>query len=183
MIIDLDPTTGATFEKVRTAAMHVRHALDAWALPSFIKTSGKSGLHLFVPIVRGPTQTEVHAVARDVAHAIATQHPRVFTTEYRVAKRPRGLVLLDHNQNSAGHTMAGPYSVRPTPTATVSTPLDWDELEAGATPGDFTIATVARRLAARADPWRAASRDKHRIDLEAWRERMLGVRNRRRRAG
>ena len=171
LVIDLDPQEGARFEKVRAAAMHVKDALDAWGLPAFIKTSGKSGLHLYVPIVRGPTQREVHAVARDVAIAIAARHPRLFTTEYRVANRPRGTVLLDFNQNSAGHTLAGAYSVRPTPSATVSTPITWAELLEGAVPRDFTIVTVPMRLAQRGDAWESMA--DRRINLTAWREGVM----------
>ena len=166
LVIDLDPQEGARFEKVRTAAMHVKDALDAWGLPAFIKTSGKSGLHLYVPIVRGPTQREVHAVARDLAIAIAARHPRLFTTEYRIADRPRGTVLLDYNQNSAGHTLAGAYSIRPTPSATVSAPITWAELLEGAVPRDFTIVTVPMRLAQQGDPW--SEMDRRRIDLDGW---------------
>jgi bifunctional non-homologous end joining protein LigD len=170
LVIDLDPVEGTRFEKVRTAALHVKDALDAWSLPAFIKTSGATGLHLFVPIERGPSQREVHAVARDIAIAIAARHPRLFTTEYRIANRPRGTVLLDFNQNSAGHTLAGAYSVRPTPSATVSTPLDWRELRDGAVPRDFTIVTVPLRLSQREDPWSSARIQ--RVDLVSWRDRM-----------
>ena len=182
LVIDLDPQEGARFEKVRTAALHVKEALDAWGLPAFIKTSGKSGLHLYVPIVRGPMQREVHAVARDLAIAIAARHPRLFTTEYRIADRPRGTVLLDFNQNSAGHTLAGAYSVRPTPAATVSTPITWQELRDGVVPRDFTMVTVPMRLAQRGDAWDAIDRqrgdawdaiDRQRVDLSGWREGMM----------
>ncbi|MDB4884043.1 MAG: hypothetical protein JWL95_2809 [Gemmatimonadetes bacterium] len=179
LVIDLDPVEGTRFEKVRTAALHVKDALDAWSLPAFIKTSGATGLHLFVPIMRGPSQREVHDVARDIAVAIAARHPRLFTTEYRIANRPRGAVLLDFNQNAAGHTLAGAYSVRPTPTATVSTPLDWSDVQQGAVPRDFTVVTVPMRLSQRDDPWRAARLDAARLDLLTWRERMLGGRARR----
>jgi bifunctional non-homologous end joining protein LigD len=175
LVIDLDPTEGTRFEKVRSAALHVKEALDAWALPSFIKTSGATGVHVYVPILRGPTQREVHGVARDVATAIAARHPRLFTTEYRIANRPRGTVLLDFNQNSAGHTLAGVYSARPTPSATVSTPLAWSEVLEGAVPRDFTLVTVPMRLSQRADPWSRAELDRARVDLLAWREGMIGV--------
>ena len=171
LVIDLDPQEGARFEKVRASALHVKEALDAWGLPAFIKTSGKSGLHLYVPIVRGPTQREVHSVARDLAIAIAARHPRLFTTEYRIADRPRGTVLLDFNQNSPGHTLAGAYSVRPTPSATVSTPITWAELLEGAVPRDFTIVTVPMRLAQRGDAWEDLSR--RRVDLPEWREGLM----------
>jgi bifunctional non-homologous end joining protein LigD len=176
LVIDLDPTEGTRFEKVRAAALHVKDALDAWGLPSFIKTSGASGLHLYVPIVRGPTQREVHGVARDLATAIASRHRRVFTTEYRIANRPRGTVLLDFNQNSPGHTLAGVYSARPTPSATVSTPLHWSELREGAVPRDFTLVTVPLRLSHRTDPWSRAEQDRARVDLLVWRQEVLGVR-------
>jgi bifunctional non-homologous end joining protein LigD len=178
LVIDLDPVKGTRFEKVRAAALHVKEALDAWSLPAFIKTSGATGLHLFVPIVRGPTQREVHAVARDIAVTIAARHPRLLTTEYRIANRPRGTVLLDFNQNAAGHTLAGAYSVRPTPAATVSTPLEWRELLEGAVPRDFTIVTVPMRLSQREDPWSEPRMDRARVDLMKWREGMMvgGVR-------
>jgi bifunctional non-homologous end joining protein LigD len=141
-----------------------------------VKTSGATGLHLFVPIVRGPTQREVHAVARDLAIAIAARDPRLFTTEYRIANRPRGTVLLDFNQNSAGHTLAGAYSARPTPSATVSTPLAWSELRAGAVPRDFTLVTVPLRLSQQEDPWSARQLDRARVDLMRWRSTMMGER-------
>jgi bifunctional non-homologous end joining protein LigD len=178
LVIDLDPVEGTRFERVRAAALHVKEALDAWSLPAFIKTSGATGLHLFVPIVRGPTQREVHAVARDIAVTIAARHPRLLTTEYRIANRPRGTVLLDFNQNAAGHTLAGAYSVRPTPAATVSTPLEWRELLEGAVPRDFTIVTVPMRLSQREDPWSEPRMDRARVDLMKWREGMMvgGVR-------
>ena len=169
---------GTKFEKVRSAALLVKEALDAWSLPSFVKTSGATGLHLFVPIARGPTQREVHAVARDISLAISARHPRVFTTEYRIANRPRGSVLLDFNQNSAGHTLAGAYSVRPTPSATVSTPLDWSEVRDGAVPRDFTLVTVPLRLSQREDPWSGGAMNRARVDLLDWRERMMGARRR-----
>jgi bifunctional non-homologous end joining protein LigD len=183
LVIDLDPVKGTRFEKVRAAALHVKEALDSWGLPAFIKTSGATGLHLFVPIVRGPSHREIHGVARDIAIAVAARHPRLFTTEYRIANRPRGTVLLDFNQNSAGHTLAGAYSARPTPTATVSTPLAWSELLEGAVPRDFTIVTVPLRLWQRADPWGTGLLDRRRVELMEWRERMIGASAPKRRVG
>ena len=112
--------------------------------------------------------------ARDIAVAIEARHPRLFTTEYRIANRPRGTVLLDFNQNAAGHTLAGAYSVRPTPSATVSTPLEWRELLEGAVPRDFTIVTVPMRLSQREDPWASARLDRARVELMEWREGMMG---------
>jgi DNA polymerase LigD, polymerase domain len=176
LVIDLDPVPGVLFTKVRTAALRVKDALDAWNLPGFVKTSGATGLHLFVPIERGPEQEAVHDVARDIAGAIEAQHPKIFTTEYRVARRPKGRVLLDHNQNSLGHHLAGAYTVRPRPTATVSMPIEWDELAEGVSPLDFTMTTVPPRLEAHGDAWAPDRIAKARIDLVAWRDRMLGPR-------
>ena len=147
LVIDLDPVQGVGFAKVRTAALAVKDALDAWSFPAFIKASGASGMHLYLPITRGPSQREVHATARDICIAIGSRNPRLFTTEYRIANRPRGLVLLDFNQSAPGHTSAGPYSVRPTLHATVSAPVDWDDIAAGIVPRDLMLATVPPRLA------------------------------------
>jgi len=80
-------------------------------------------------------------------------------------------VLLDFNQNSAGHTLAGAYSVRPTPSATVSSPITWGELLAGSVPRDFTLVTVPMRLAQQGDPWKDLSR--RRVDLLGWKEGLL----------
>ena len=130
-----------------------------------MKTSGATGLHVFVPIERGPSHHELHDAARDVATAIEAQHPSIFTLEYRIKNRPRGRVLLDHNQNALGHHLAGAYAVRPTPTAAVSTPLDWAEIEASATPRDFTIASVPGRLRDRDDPWATRRMHPASVDL------------------
>jgi bifunctional non-homologous end joining protein LigD len=179
LVIDLDPVEGTRFEKVRTAALRVKEALDAWSLPSFIKTSGATGLHLHVPIERGPSQREVHAVARDIAAAIAARDTKLFTLEYRVANRPRGMVLLDVDQNAASHTLAGPWSARPTPYATVSCPIEWNELSAGAVARDFTIATVPLRLSQHDDPWSVERMRRARVDLLVWRDNMHGAAHRR----
>jgi bifunctional non-homologous end joining protein LigD len=173
LVIDLDPVPGVPFSKVRKSALLVKAALDAWGLPGFVKTSGATGMHLFVPIERGPSQAEVHKVARSIAHAIESQHPSVFTTEYVIARRPRGRVLLDHNQNALGHHLAGPYVVRPKPTAPVSTPLEWSELEESVDPRRFTMATVPSRLEQRGDPWDMNTIARARIDLVAWEAGML----------
>ena len=169
LVIDLDPVEGVRFEKVRKAAFAVKAALDAWSVPAFVKTSGGTGLHLFVPIERGPVQRDVLAIAREMCVAIAAKHPKLFTTEYRVANRPRGTVLLDFNQNSPGHTLAGAYCARPTPSATVSMPLEWDDLANGAVPKDFTLATVPSLATKREDPWDIRKLEGKRMDLVAWR--------------
>ena len=126
---DLDPGVGATFERVLETARVVREALDALKMPSLVKTTGSKGLHVYVPIVRGPVQKQVWTFAKALAQELAARHPALITAEYRVAKRPRGRVLVDYNQNAWGRTLASIYSVRPRPEATVSTPVTWKEVE------------------------------------------------------
>jgi bifunctional non-homologous end joining protein LigD len=138
---------------VREAAFALRELLDELRLPSWVKTSGSKGLHVYVPIVRGPTQREVWEMARAIGTELARRRPKLVTAVYRVADRPAGRVLVDFNQNQWGRTLASVYSVRPTPRATVSAPLDWDELAAGATIADFTIDNMPARIAARGDLW------------------------------
>jgi bifunctional non-homologous end joining protein LigD len=144
---DLDPVKGAGFERVRDAALVLREALDGLKMPSYPKTTGSRGIHVYVPITRGPTQKEVWEVAKALAQALATTRPALITAEYSVAKRPAGRVLVDYNQNAWGRTLASVYSVRPQPQATVSTPVTWAEVEAGVAIEDFRIDNVPARVA------------------------------------
>ena len=107
-------------------------------MPSLVKTTGSKGLHVYVPIVRGPMQKQVWTFAKALAQELAARHPALITAEYRVAKRPQGRVLVDYNQNAWGRTLASIYSVRPRPEATVSTPVTWNEVERGVRIEDFT---------------------------------------------
>jgi bifunctional non-homologous end joining protein LigD len=97
-------------------------------MPSLVKTTGSKGLHVYVPIVRGPVQKAVWTFAKALAQELAARHPALITAEYRVAKRSRGRVLVDYNQNAWDRTLASIYSVRPRPEATVSTPVTWKEI-------------------------------------------------------
>lgn len=162
---DLDPGDGASFERVRECALVLRDALDTLRVRAFAKTSGSKGLHVYVPIVRGPTQKAVWTFAKALAVELASRHRGLMTSEYRVARRPRGRVLLDYNQNAWGRTLASIYSVRPTPGATVSTPLTWEELERGRGIGDFHIGNVPARLARRGDLWQGLLASRGRADL------------------
>ena len=119
---------GATFDRVLETALIVREALDSLKMPSFVKTTGSRGLHVYVPIVRGPVQKQVWTFAKALAQELASRHPALITAEYRVAKRPRGRVLVDYNQNAWGRTLASIYSPRPRPEA--------DGLDAGDVEGD-----------------------------------------------
>jgi bifunctional non-homologous end joining protein LigD len=148
---DLDPGPGAPFSQVLEAALLVRDALDTLKMPSYPKTSGSKGLHIYVPIKRGPTQKDVWTFTKALAMTLAERYPAILTAQYRVAKRPRGRVLVDYNQNAWGRTLASLYSVRPTPVASVSTPLTWKEVERGVTSEQFTMEVVLKRVEKQGD--------------------------------
>jgi len=162
---DLDPGAGATFERVLETALVVREALDTLKMKSVVKTTGSKGLHVYVPIVRGPEQGEVRTFAHVLAQELARRTPALITAEYRVAKRPRGRVLVDYNQNRWGSTLASIYSVRPRPEATVSTPVTWKEVEQGLRIEDFTVRNVPARVRKIGDVWKPLLGTRGRFDL------------------
>ena len=164
---DLDPVPGASFAKVLDAALLVREALVSLRMRPLVKTTGSSGVHIYVPIVRGPTQKQVWTFAKALAQQLAASHPKQLTAEYRIAKRPRGRVLVDYNQNAWGRTLASIYSPRPKPRATVSTPVTWDEVEAGFALEDFRIDNVPARIAELGDLWKPLLSARGRFDLGA----------------
>lgn len=151
LVFDLDPDNGLPFRAVGRAARLVGAALDRLGLRALAKTSGQSGIHVLVPLVRSAGFDAVRDFARRLSEALAAEHPDLLTASY-AAGRPRGRVLLDYAQNSRGRTTVAPYSVRPRPGAPVSTPLQWDELDdPGLEPGRFTLRTLPARLAAVGD--------------------------------
>jgi bifunctional non-homologous end joining protein LigD len=165
---DLDPGVGATFDNVLETARVVHEALDALKMPSLVKTTGSKGLHVYVPIVRGPLQKQVWTFAKALARELADRHPALITAEYRVAKRPHGRVLVDYNQNAWGRTLASIYSVRPRPDATVSTPVTWTEIEQGVRIEDFTVGNVPARLESLGDLWKPLLQARGRFDLSKY---------------
>jgi bifunctional non-homologous end joining protein LigD len=165
---DLDPGVGAPFERVLETALIVREALDVLRMPSLVKTTGSKGLHVYVPIVRGPLQKQVWTFAKALAWELASRHPGIITAEYRVAQRPRGRVLVDYNQNAWGRTLASIYSVRPRPDATVSTPITWQQVQRGVRIEDFTMRNVPGRVAKLGDLWKPLLQARGRFDLNTF---------------
>lgn len=163
---DLDPGPGVPFARVRETALVVREALEALGMPTLAKTSGSTGIHLYVPIVREPTQKGVWTFAKSLAKRLERRHPKLITAEYRIADRPRGRVLVDYNQNAWGRTLASVYSVRPTDRATVSTPVTWDELERGFEVDAFRMDNVPARLRRMGDLWKPMLAARGRFRLE-----------------
>jgi bifunctional non-homologous end joining protein LigD len=162
---DLDPGVGATFGRVIETAQIVRDSLESLKMPVLAKTTGSKGMHLYVPIVRGPVQKQVWTFAKALAQELAGRHPALMTAEYRVAKRPPGRVLIDYNQNRWGSTLASVYSVRPRPDATVSTPVTWKEIDRGVRIEDFTVKNVPARAARLGDLWKPLVQARGRFDL------------------
>jgi bifunctional non-homologous end joining protein LigD len=147
---DLDPDSGLFADAAR-AGLKVRQALDALGLVSFAKTSGKKGLHVFVPIRVGPDTDEVREFAETLGARLAQAYPKEMTMENRIAAR-QGRVYLDPFRNGFAQTVVSPYCVRRYPRAPVSTPLDWSEVRPDLDPGLFNIGNFAKRLK-RKDPW------------------------------
>jgi bifunctional non-homologous end joining protein LigD len=163
---DLDPVPGADWKQVADAALFVREALDALEIPSFPKTTGSRGIHVYVPLVFGPEQKQVWTFAKEFARAVSAQRPELLTAEYRVKKRPEGRVLVDYNQNAWGQTLASVYSIRPRPNATVSAPVTWQELVDGAHIDDFDIFNMPERVRGVGDLWAPLLQPEDRFDLK-----------------
>lgn len=144
VVFDLDPA-GDAFAEVLPLARSLRRLLEAAELESVPKTSGKRGLHVLVPITRGPDHEAVTAWAQGITRVLARLHPELSTTERMKSKR-RGRLYLDALQNGRGKTVVAPYSLRDTPSATYSAPLRWSEVNARLDPTRFTLANAKRRL-------------------------------------
>ena len=143
-VFDIDPATPATYRHVVEVALLIKEALARLGLNVYPKTSGATGLHLYLPIKPEYPYSVVRRFVEEVARLLYRVHPRRITLERQVNKRA-GKVYIDYLQNVRGKTLAAPYSLRPLPGAPVSTPLVWAEVEKFE-PANFTIATVPGRL-------------------------------------
>ena len=166
---DLDPGEEVGFPQVVETARVVNETLRGLGMPTYPKTTGSRGIHVYVPIVRGPTQKDVWTVAKTISLDIARRHPRLTTAVYRKEVRPRDRVHVDFNQNAWGRTLASVYSVRPRPRAPVSTPVTWEELAGKVAIEDFRIDNVAARVKRLGDLWApvTATSTRGRFDLRA----------------
>jgi len=158
LLFDIDPEPPLSFDAAIDVANVVREHLQADGLNPYVKTSGKKGLHVVVPLAPGYRFSDVRSYAHAKGTAIARDIP------YIVAELPRskdpGTVFIDYLQNAHGKTMAAPYSLRATPAATVSAPLAWDELHKGVRAEDFTLQTVSVN---HKEPWRGIFDDRQKI--------------------
>jgi bifunctional non-homologous end joining protein LigD len=144
VVLDLDPGDGTWAHLVEVAAA-VRALLEALELASFVKTSGKRGLHVVVPIQTGPTHDQATGFAEQVARAIAKVLPGIATVE-RMKEKRGGKLYVDYGQNGEGRTIVSPYTIRARDGAVVSTPISWSEVTERLDPTEFTIRTVLGRV-------------------------------------
>jgi len=164
-IIDLDPGPRAPFKRVVEVARWAKEAMDSLGLHGAIKTSGSTGLHIYMPLPPKTPNEAATLVAQIVATRVSEEHPKEATIERWVRSRNAAAVYVDYLQNIIGKTVAGAYSARANPDAMVSTPLEWDELTDDLDPREFTIETAPGRFSEVGDVWSAGMRKK--ISLRA----------------
>lgn len=145
LIMDIDPSDESNFEDVIETALVIKGILDKAEVKSYCKTSGASGLHIYVPMHAMYEYDKVRSFAELIALLTQEQLPTTTTVERSLKKR-RNRIYIDYLQNRRGQTLASVYSVRPVPGATVSTPLNWNEVKSGLHPSQFTIFNLPARV-------------------------------------
>lgn len=153
LLLDIDPGKKSSFEDAILVAQTYHEILESVGMRSLCKTSGKRGLHVYVPLSPLYTFKEVRQFALDISKKVLAKHPDITTLEHLIKKR-KGRLYLDYSRNAHGQNMASAYSVRPAPEATVSTPLEWKEVKKGLDPKKFTIKTIFKRLKEKGDLWK-----------------------------
>jgi bifunctional non-homologous end joining protein LigD len=160
VFFDVDPEPPATYKDAATVALLIKEKLDKIGLESYVKTSGKKGLHVVIPIVREHVFRETRAFVHKIGQQLAKEQ-RLVVSEFTETKKPEK-VFVDYLQNSHGRTMIAPYSLRATPEATVSTPLEWGEVEKGIKPTELNIFSVVKR---EKDPWKKIFENKQKLKV------------------
>jgi bifunctional non-homologous end joining protein LigD len=150
MLLDLDPQD-CSYDMVVEAAHVLKRYLDKLGLQGCPKTSGASGLHIYVPLGPGHSYEQTRTMAQILARLAASERPDLFTLPRAVEKRETGKVYMDHPQNRRGSTIAAPYVLRPEPEASVATPLEWSEVKRGLRPSQFTLSNIFKRLEKKGD--------------------------------
>jgi bifunctional non-homologous end joining protein LigD len=152
MMLDLDPKQ-APWQNVLEVAMICRQVFDELDLPAFPKTSGSSGIHIYLPLKQKHRYATIADLAHGLANEVAQRAPKIATTQRSLAKREKQQVYVDAMQNARGKSIASPYSARARPGATVSMPLNWKQIEKGVKISDFTIKNVPELLKKHGDVW------------------------------
>jgi bifunctional non-homologous end joining protein LigD len=163
LIFDLDPGEDVPWTAVTETARDVRDRLTARGLQSFVKTSGGKGLHVVVPVEPEATWDQVKTFTKTIADAMAKERPDRYVAT--IAKRARSArIFIDYLRNGRGATAVAAYSTRASPRASVSTPIDWDELSPGLRSDHFTVGNLPHRLSSlKQDPWRGIFKLRQRL--------------------
>ena len=161
---DLDPSDGTDFSVVIAIAQALHKSLEELGLAHFLKTSGATGFHIFVPVEPVYSYEQLRTFGEIVAHGVTTQHPNLITSQRTVAKRPAGRVLIDVQQNAHGRPLAAAYSVRAFPKAPVSTPVLPRELKTNLKPESLSMKTVPDRIKKMGDLWRDFWKKRQRLE-------------------
>jgi bifunctional non-homologous end joining protein LigD len=160
LFFDVDPEPPATLSDAVEVALLLKDKLHGKGLTPFVKTSGKKGLHVVIPIEPEHTFLQTRAFVHQIGIELAKEND-IVVSEFKDTKKP-GKVFADYLQNSPMRTMVIPYSLRPTSNATVSTPLDWSEIKKGLNPSDYNIFNVAKR---KDNPWKDIFKIRHKLEI------------------
>jgi len=161
LFFDIDPEPPASYEDAVAVALSLKEKLDQLGLTSYVKTSGKKGLHVLIPIVREHdfriTRAFVHKIGQHL-----TKELKIVVSEFAESRMP-GKVFVDYLQNSHGRTMVCPYSLRVTPEATVSTPLEWTDVKKEIKPAEFNLFSVVKL---EKDPWKGILENRQKLEVK-----------------
>lgn len=160
VFFDIDPEPPATYKNATAVALLLKEKLDNIGLESYVKTSGKKGLHVLIPIAQKHTFQETRNFVHEIGRELAKEQ-KLVVSELAETKKP-GKVFVDYLQNSHGRTMICPYSLRAVPDATVSTPLEWAEVKKGIKPTELNIFSVVKR---KKDPWKKILENKQTLKV------------------
>lgn len=158
---DIDPEPPASYEDAVTVALLLKEKLDHLGFKSYVKTSGKKGLHVLIPIIREYTFKETRGFVHTIGKQLAKEL-EIVASEFSETKKP-GKVFVDYLQNSRGRTMVCPYSLRVTPEATVSTPLDWEDVKKKIKPTELNISNA---LGLKKDPWKNIFENRQKLEVK-----------------
>ncbi|TDE16844.1 non-homologous end-joining DNA ligase [Dyadobacter psychrotolerans] len=151
IVMDIDPSDKNTFEDVVDVALVIKDILDETGMTGYCKTSGSSGLHIYIPFHKKYNYDESRDFAEIIATIVTDRLPKITTLERSLSKRKKNQIYVDYLQNRIGQTLASAYSVRPKAGATVSAPLEWSEVKHGLSPKDFTIKNMLKRVEEKGD--------------------------------
>lgn len=151
LVIDIDPSEKNSFGQVVEVALVIKEICNKMGITSCCKTSGASGMHVYMPCKKKYEYTIVRDFAKTIATLVCEQLPSITTMERSLSKRKNTQIYIDYLQNSRGQTLASAYSARPRPGATVSTPLEWKEVRSGLDPSNYNIKNIIRRIKNKGD--------------------------------